>query len=225
MKNILLLGGAAAALLYFLKQKRAAGENLRVEPLDIAIDSARSSSSFWTRIYYNVKLKLINTESASVNVSAINLNVLVNNTPFGSINNTTGFIVNAGSERIVNLDASFSSLGIIEAIRDLIADGLRFKVDVSGYVDTDLGRIAVNFSKNIGGSGIGAPKNNKVKFKYDDKVYSYQNPSKAGYVRFIKESSNPDYDHQYKLALFDDNGYSYSSNWINEKSLSKRKLK
>jgi LEA14-like dessication related protein len=165
MKNILLLGGAAAALLYFLKQKRTAGENLRVEPLDIAIDSARSSSSFWTRIYYNVKLKLINTESASVNVSAINLNVLVNNTPFGSINNTTGFIVNAGSERIVNLDASFSSLGIIEAIRDLIADGLRFKVDVSGYVDTDLGRIAVNFSKNIGGSGIsGKPKEYELGF-------------------------------------------------------------
>jgi LEA14-like dessication related protein len=150
MKNILFLGGAAAALLYFLRQKRAAGENLRVEPVDIAIDSARSASSFWTRIYYNVKLKLINTESASVNVSGINLNVLVNNTPFGSINNTTGFIVNAGSERVVNLEASFSSLGVIQAIRDLISDGLKFNVVVSGYVDTDLGRIAVNFSKNVG---------------------------------------------------------------------------
>jgi LEA14-like dessication related protein len=150
MKNILFLGGAAAALLYFLRQKKAAGENLRVEPVDISIDSARSSSSFWTRIYYNVKLKLINTESASVNVSGINLNVLVNNTPFGSINNTTGFIVNAGSERVVNLEASFSSLGVIQAIRDLISDGLKFNVVVSGYVDTDLGRIAVNFSKNVG---------------------------------------------------------------------------
>ena len=149
MKNILFLGGAAAALLYFLRQKRAAGENLRVEPVDISIDSARSSSSFWTRIYYNVKLKLINTESASVNVSGINLNVLVNNTPFGSINNTTGFIVNAGSERVVNLEASFSSLGVIQAIRDLISDGLKFNVVVSGYVDTDLGRIAINYTKNF----------------------------------------------------------------------------
>jgi hypothetical protein len=76
--------------------------------------------------------------------------VLVNNTPFGSINNTTGFIVNAGSERVVNLEASFSSLGVIQAIRDLISDGLKFNVVVSGYVDTDLGRIAVNFSKNVG---------------------------------------------------------------------------
>lgn len=162
MKNILLYGGAAAALLYFLKQKRAAGENLRVEPVDVAIDSARSSSSFWTRIYYNVKLKLINTESASVNVSGINLNVFVNNTPFGSINNSTGFIVSAGSEKIVNLEASFSSLGVIEAIRDLIADGLNFNVVISGYVDTDLGRIKVEFSKNIGGSGLSGKYEYKV---------------------------------------------------------------
>lgn len=167
MKNLLYLGTAAAALLYFLRQKRAAGENLRVEPVDIAIDSARSSSSFWTRIYYNVKLKLINAETASVNVSAINLNVLVNNTPFGSINNTTGFIVAAGSEKVVNLEASFSSLGVIEAIRDLIADGLRFNITVSGYVDTDLGRINVQFSKNVGGSGIGSP------IQYTIKGFSY----------------------------------------------------
>ena len=164
MKNILFLGGAAAALIYFLRQKRAAGENLRVEPVDIAIDSARSSSSFWTRIYYNVKLKLINAERASVNVSAINLNVLVNNTPFGSINNTTGFIVNAGSEKIVNLEASFSSLGVIEAIRDLISDGLKFNVTVSGYVDTDLGRINVQFSKNIGAGISGRPKEYELGF-------------------------------------------------------------
>jgi LEA14-like dessication related protein len=224
MKNLLFIGGAAAALLYFLRMKRAAGENLRIEPVDVAIDTARSSQSFYTRIYYRVKLKLINVEAASVNVAAINLNVSVNGTPFGSINSTEKFIVAAGSEKIINLDASFASLGVIQAIRELITEGLNFKVDVVGYVDTDLGRINVAFSKNVG-SGIGSPKNNKVKFKYDDKVYSYQNPSIAGYVRFIKESSNPDYDHQYKLALFDDNGYSYSSNWINEKSLSKRKLK
>ena len=151
MKNILFLGGAAAALLYFLRQKRAAGENLRVEPVDIAIDSQRSASSFWTRIYYNVKLKLINSERASVNVSGINLNVSVNNTPFGSIVSSEGFVVTAQSEKIVNLQASLSSLGVIEAVRDLIADGLKFNVLVSGYIDTDLGRIQIQFSKNVGG--------------------------------------------------------------------------
>lgn len=149
MRNLILLGGAGAALLYFLRQKRAAGENLRVEPVDIAIDSQRSASSFWTRIYYKVKLKLINTENASVNVSGINLNVLVNNQNFGSIVTTTPFIVTANSEKIINLDASFSSLGVINTIRDLITEGLKFTVTVTGYVDTDLGRINVQFSKNI----------------------------------------------------------------------------
>jgi LEA14-like dessication related protein len=196
MKNILFLGGAAAALLYFLRQKRAAGENLRVEPVDISIDSARSSSSFWTRIYYNVKLKLINTESASVNVSGINLNVLVNNTPFGSINNTTGFIVNAGSERIVNLEASFSSLGVIQAIRDLISDGLKFNVVVSGYVDTDLGRIAVNFSKNVGSEGIsGRPK------EYELGFYSLGNGTT---VANRKKSIRGDYE---QIAHISDSGF------------------
>jgi hypothetical protein len=93
--------------------------------------------------------------------------VLVNNTPLGSINNTTGFIVNAGSERIVNLEASFSSLGVIQAIRDLISEGLKFNVVVSGYVDTDLGRISVNFSKNVGGSGISGINGNNDNYIFE----------------------------------------------------------
>lgn len=195
MKNLLWIGGAAAALLYFLKQKRAAGENLRVEPVDIAIDSQRSASSFWTRIYYNVKLKLINAERASVNVSGINLNIFVNNTPFGSINNTTGFVVNGGSERIVNLEASFSSLGVIEAIRDLIADGIRFNVVVSGYVDTDLGRIQVQFSKNIGAGISGRPK------EYELGFYNLGNGTT---VANRKKQVRGDYE---QLAHISENGY------------------
>lgn len=195
MKNLLWIGGAAAALLYFLRQKRAAGENLRVEPVDIAIDSQRSASSFWTRIYYNVKLKLINAERASVNVSGINLNVFVNNTPFGSINNTAGFIVNGGSERIVNLEASFSSLGVIEAIRDLIADGLKFNVVVSGYVDTDLGRIQVQFSKNIGAGISGRPK------EYELGFYNLGNGTT---VANRKKQVRGDYE---QLAHISENGY------------------
>jgi LEA14-like dessication related protein len=168
MKNLLFIGGAAAALLYFLRQKRAAGENLRIEPVDVAIDTARSSQSFYTRIYYRVKLKLVNVEAASVNVSAINLNVSVNGTPFGSINSTEKFIVAAGSEKIINLDASFASLGVIQAIKELITEGLNFKVDVVGYVDTDLGRINVAFSKNVG-SGISGKYEYKVTDCMDSK--------------------------------------------------------
>lgn len=149
MKNLLWIGGAAAALLYFLKQKRAAGENLRVEPVDIAIDSQRSASTFWAVIYYNVKLRLINVEAASVNVSAIKLNVILNNTKVAEINQTDGFIVSARSEKIVNLQSTIQTAGIVNFIVDLIQNGFRFNIAVSGYVDTDLGRIAVNYTKNF----------------------------------------------------------------------------
>jgi LEA14-like dessication related protein len=154
MRNLLLLGGAGAALLFFLRQKKAAGENLRVEPVDVAIDTARSAQSFYTRIYYRVKLKLINVERASVNVSGINLNVSVNNNPFGSIVSADPFIVSPNSEKIINLDASIASLGVINLVRDLISEGLNLNVNVSGYIDTDLGRITVNFSKNLGANNI-----------------------------------------------------------------------
>jgi len=149
MKNFLWIGGAAAALLYFLRQKRAAGENLRVEPVDIAIDSQRSASTFWAVIYYNVKLRLINVEAASVNVSAIKLNVILNNTKVAEINQTDGFIVSARSEKIVNLQSTIQTAGIVNFIVDLIQNGFRFNIAVSGYVDTDLGRIAVNYTKNF----------------------------------------------------------------------------
>jgi len=149
MKNFLWIGGAAAALLYFLRQKRAAGENIRVEPVDIAIDSQRSASTFWAVIYYNVKLRLINVEAASVNVSAIKLNVILNNTKVAEINQTDGFIVSARSEKIVNLQSTIQTAGIVNFIVDLIQNGFRFNIAVSGYVDTDLGRIAVNYTKNF----------------------------------------------------------------------------
>jgi LEA14-like dessication related protein len=195
MKNLLYLGGAAAALYYFLRMKRAAGENLRIEPVDVAIDTARSSQSFYTRIYYRVKLKLVNVEAASVNVAAINLNISVNGTPFGSINSTEKFIVAAGSEKIVNLDASFSSLGVIQAIRELITEGLNFKVDVVGYVDTDLGRINVAFSKNVGSGGIsGRPK------EYELGFYSLGNGTT---VANRKKSIRGDYE---QIAHISDSG-------------------
>jgi len=149
MKNILFLGGAAAALIYFLRQKRAAGENLRVEPVDIAIDSQRSASTFWAVIYYNVKLRLINAEAASVNVSAIRLNVKLNNSNVAEINTTENFIVAARSEKIVNLQSTIQTAGIVNFIVDLIQNGFRFNIGVTGYVDTDLGRVSVNYTKNF----------------------------------------------------------------------------
>lgn len=62
------------------------------------------------------------------------------------------------------------------------------------------------------------------KFKYGDMVYSWQNPETKRRVSHVNLSDNPDYPHQYKVALIDENGYSRSSKWMNEESLSINKI-
>jgi LEA14-like dessication related protein len=146
MKNLLIAGGAIAALLFFLKRKKSAAENIIVEPIDIAIDSQRSSFS---RIYYRIKLRLVNNEPANVNVSSINFAVTANGRAIGSINNTTGFRVDAGSSKEITLDASISSIGAIGLIRDLITEGFNIDILVAGTINTDLGAVNVNFSKSL----------------------------------------------------------------------------
>lgn len=146
MKNILIAGGAIAALLYFLRRKKTAAENIIVEPLDIAIDSERSNFS---RIYYRIKLRLVNNEAASVNVSSINFAISVNGNAIGSINNTTGFNVDGGSSKEITLDASISSIGAIGLIYDLITQGFKLDILVVGTVNTDLGAVNVRFSKSL----------------------------------------------------------------------------
>lgn len=149
MRNLLLIGGAAVAAFFLLKRKKTAAENIQVDPIDIAIDSQRSASSFWTKIYYRIQLRLINNESASVNVSSINLQISANGRAIGSINNTTGFSVGGGTDKVISIDASLSSLGAIGLIRDLITDGLSIDFVVSGVVNTDLGAVDVNFTKSF----------------------------------------------------------------------------
>ena len=149
MKNLLLLGAAAAAAFVLLRRKKTAAENIQVDPIDIAIDSQRSASSFWTRIYYNIKLRLINNETASVNVSSINLQIFANGNAIGSINNTTGFVVEAGTDKVINIYASLSSIGAIGLIRDLITEGISIDLLVSGVVNTDLGAVNVRFTKQF----------------------------------------------------------------------------
>jgi hypothetical protein len=228
MKNnvlpVALLLGGGFYLFRWLKNKQDAGANLRYEPVDIAIDTARSQAASFFQIYYNVKIRLINDGRASVVVRDIDLVANAGNTRISNITSSTQFSIPANTSKVIQLTASISTAGIVNTLLNIIEDGLNIPVTVTGQILTDLGTLNVSFTKVIGAPSMGAPKNKKVKYKYDDLVYSYQNPSSPGYVRFIKESDDPDFDHKYKLVLYDNDGYSYSSNWINEKSLSKKKL-
>jgi hypothetical protein len=48
------------------------------------------------------------------------------------------------------LKASFLTLGALSLVRDIITKGLKFNVNITGFIDTDLGRVNVNFNKQVG---------------------------------------------------------------------------
>lgn len=100
MKNILPIAavlGAGAYLVFFLKNKARAGANLQYIPIDIGINLKKSSL---LNIAYTVKIKLVNSENASIVVKNINLNVDVEGNDFGNITKIEDFTVPAQSEKL-----------------------------------------------------------------------------------------------------------------------------
>lgn len=63
------------------------------------------------------------------------------------------------------------------------------------------------------------------KYKMGDEVYSYQNPTVKRKINRINKALEADDVNRYRLTLYDKDGYPKNSNWINEKSLSKRRKK
>lgn len=154
MKNnktpVVVLGllGAAAAFMYF-RNKKAAGENLRFEPVDIAIDSAKTRAALFARLYYRVKIRLINDERASVNVSKVLLNVTANGRDLGTLTSNQRFSVPPQGAQVAALETSISTFGAAATIVQLIRNREPVTLNVSGYVDTDLGRVTVNYNQDL----------------------------------------------------------------------------
>lgn len=145
---ILLAAGAAFAYI-IARNKKAAAENLRFEPVDIAIDSERSRASLFTRLYYKVKLRLINDEQGSIKVNTVLLNAFVNNKAFGTLTSSQNFTVPAQGSQVVQLDTSISTFGAAATIVEVLRNQQPLTINVQGYIETDLGRVTVNFSKVV----------------------------------------------------------------------------
>jgi len=155
MKKLLPLGAIAAGIFIltrYLSGRKTAMENLRVVPVSIAIDSARSRNTFFTQLFYRVKLNLINNEAQPVIVRGIDLNVYYKNNQVGKIIRDQDFIVPGRGAQVVEMEATISASDIITSIVD-IAQNIRnlskIEFTINGFVDTDLGRISVNFKQNI----------------------------------------------------------------------------
>lgn len=152
-KNILpvaLLLGSGLYLFTWLRNKQQAGENLQYEPVDIAIDSARSGAALWTRIFYTVKLRLVNNGRAAVNVRDIDLMARVGNSPVGTITTNQAFSVLPNSTKVIQLTASISTSGVVNVLYNILEDGLQIELNIAGTILTDLGTVDVQFTKPVG---------------------------------------------------------------------------
>lgn len=119
--------------------------NLKYQPVSLSIDTQKTKDSNFKKLYYNIKLNLINDEGASVNIKYIELDAFVNGNKIGTVKNTQGFEIPARSSKIINLETSFGSANVLLLIADLIINGFDTELSTSGFVQTDLGRININF--------------------------------------------------------------------------------
>jgi hypothetical protein len=147
--TIALIGGGLL-LFRWLKGKKEAGQNLKYEPIKVTIDTPRSAANNFYRIYYSVTLRLVNDYPNSVNVKALNLEASTNGRALGTLTSTTEFIVPAMNSKTIELTASISTAGIISTVIDAIRDGFNVPINIAGFITTDLGRLNVNFNKNLG---------------------------------------------------------------------------
>lgn len=65
----------------------------------------------------------------------------------------------------------------------------------------------------------------KPKYKVGDMVYSYLNPTVKRRISHVFPAQEKGFKANYKIALIDKDGYSYSSKYIGEGSISKKKLR
>jgi hypothetical protein len=167
MKNILPIAaviGAGAILYKYLTGKKKAMENLQFEIFKISIDKRKTERALYLKIYYDIIITVINEELSPVKIKDTLLNIKVNGRDLGKVKSTFNLLIPRESEKQITLKASFFTLGAIGLVKDIVRDGLQASVNVAGFINTDLGKVDINFNKQFGGEMNGAPK--KKKFYY-----------------------------------------------------------
>jgi len=147
--NLLPIAILFGAGYFFLNRKVSAAQNLRVELNDIAIDLEATKRSLFTQIYYKVRLNLVNTESASIVVQNIQLQAFSGSTRLGNLSSQQKITVDARSNKVVQLTAVVSSFGLVTELVSILREQTPIEISVNGVVDTDLGRIPVEFKKLV----------------------------------------------------------------------------
>jgi len=161
MKNILPIAaviGAGALLINYLKGKKRAMENLQFEIFKITIDKQKTQRALYLKIFYDIVITVVNDESTPVKIKDTLLNIKVNGRDLGVVKSNLNLLIPRESEKQITLQASFFTLGAIGLVKDIVRDGLQANVNVAGFINTDLGKVDINFDKQFGGEINGKPK-------------------------------------------------------------------
>lgn len=127
----------------FLKRKATSASNLQIEVQDIGIDSERTKDSWFAKLYYTVRLDVTNPDQAAVTIKAVNLDVFVNGQKIGRVQKLDSVTVPPRSAITVNVNASIATLGVLTTVKDYFLGSGELIMKVSGFVDTDLGRVTL----------------------------------------------------------------------------------
>jgi len=148
----ILAAGTLAAII--LKRKARAAQNIRIEPVDIAINSQKTKQSAYTRLYYNIKINAVNIEPVAIKINLVSLKISANNKTIGNIESNQQIFIPARSAKILNFESSLATLGLIQNIIDILQNGINIPINISGFIITDIGRININFDRKLTTEGI-----------------------------------------------------------------------
>lgn len=145
-KLILGLGALAATAIYFFKGKKEALENVRITPLDIAINKQKTNIR---NLVFNLKLKIANPGNFKVNINTINLDVIINNKKISNFQKSNITSIEPNNAKTINLEISVSNLAVIDVVLNMLSDQDGINIHLLGEVNTDLGAILIDYKKNI----------------------------------------------------------------------------
>jgi len=145
-KLILGLGALAAAAIYFFKGKKEALENVKITPLDIAINNQKTNIR---NLVFNLKLKIANPGNFKVNINNIDLDIIVNNKKISNFQKSNITSIEPNNAKTIVVEISVSNLSVVYVILDMILNQEGINIRLLGEVNTDLGAILIDYKKDI----------------------------------------------------------------------------
>ena len=145
-KLILGLGALAAAAIYFFKGKKEALENVKITPLEIAINKQKTNIR---NLVFNLKLKIANPGNFKVNINNIDLDIIVNNKKISNFQKSNITSIEPNNAKTINVEISVGNLSVVYVILDMILNQEGINIRLLGEVNTDLGAILIDYKKDI----------------------------------------------------------------------------